>query len=236
MAVHIDNILWRTITKIIKGDTNERAFYLVGFSDGENYYVIESFEIQYKTKTQACIVSDPYGRLILSSSLPAGVSIIGVSHSHPFDYSNEKPKPSTMDLSFVYNYKEEIIMTINSTGKASAVRFSEDLEELDIKVRDFPEKPKVLRIKGVYMVFPWWASDEMIRLKAPRLYGEILYRLHFHAYLKGKRKIVVPPYEWFFVRQKYAIPHVAFGKLRNIAKEYLLNNSVTKFAQNVHSQ
>lgn len=234
LIIHIDSKLWRAILKITNDESYEKAFYLIGFSGDEDYYVLECFEIKYQTRTQGSIISDPYSRLILSSSLPAGIRILGIAHSHPFDRTKE-PKPSSVDLDLAYERKGEVIVTISSIGGASAIAFLENFKKLDIKIESFSEEPKILRVKDMYMVFPWWFPDNLISLQVPRLYGEMLYRLYFHAQVKEDMEIVPPEHEWFFVKQKYAIPHIAFGKLRETTMEYLLNNSITRLAQDIDS-
>ena len=226
MTLHIDSELWERMLKIIQENQHECAFYLIGFDNSEKKYVIELFEVLYSSKSSTHIISDPIGRLLISNSLPGGIKILGIAHSHPFDRS-ESPRPSSIDIELAEEYKGEIIITVSIAGGATAIRFGEGYELVNIVVENFPEDLKIIKAEDLYFVFPWWENDDMIKLRVPRLCGELIYRLYLHSRFDGK-KIHIPQYEWFFVQQKYRIPHIAFGEVREAIKNYLLNNSITK--------
>ncbi len=229
MAIYIDATLWKKMIKIIRQTPYERAFYLIGFYNDNESYVIEIFEVLYQSSSITHIISDPYGRMLISNSLPAGIKLLGIAHSHPFDQSS-KPEPSSIDLELAREYEGDIIITMNPTGEATAVKFAGDYEDVRIKIEDFPRELRIIRVDDIYFVFPWWLQDTTIKLRIPQLYGEIMYRLYFHSYFDGKR-IIIPEYEWFYVKQKYSIPHIAFGNTRDLTKRYLLENSITKLLQ-----
>ncbi len=207
MRVLLDNRLWDKILSDIKSDRLERAYYLVGLVFRGDMIVYEAFEMRYVERGEVFLASDPMGRILITNSLPGGLRVLGILHSHPFDKSNG-PQPSSVDLELAREYDNDIIMTVNPQGYSTAVRYIDgDIEFININIKRYSsEQPDILKIGDTYFVVPREMSIIERKLYVPRMFAQYMYRVYMAGRFDGSR-IILPEYRWVWIRQVFDIPH-----------------------------
>ena len=221
MKILFEETLWMELLSDIKEEPLERAYHLVGSRFRDKLIVYEIFEFRYVDRSPSFVVSDPMGRILLTNSLPAGLRILGIVHSHPFDNS-ENPKPSAIDIELAKEYYGEAIVTINNAGYATAVIYEDDgLIDINIEVRRLDtEKPEIVYLQNTYCVVPTLMTVFERKMYFPRFYAEDIYRLYLMS-TYDKEGIRPPTYRWIWVRQVFEIPHKIFEGTMG-EKQYVL--------------
>ncbi len=209
MTIYIDYRLWDILIEEFRKTYVERGYYLVGFRYHDNFYVYEAFEFAYSDQSEVFIESDPLVRMFLINTLPAGLNILGVIHSHPFDTS-DSPEPSSIDIALCREYEEEIVLTVSRTGGVKAIVFNGDIAPLEVKIKKFDsERPHVIRVKIPYTyfcVFPYFVSQFEKKLYIPKIIAEHIYRIYLAGRYNGK-KLTLPKFLWVWIKQIFALPH-----------------------------
>jgi len=228
LKLYIDERLWVRILALIEETTLERGFYIVGSRIRDMLIAYEAFEFGYETQEEALIISNPFGRIYLANSLPIGLDLVGILHSHPFNHSSF-PQPSSIDIELCREYSGSLVLTANPLGNISAI-LVEDNEIFDVPViikHYDDEKPKIFRLNDLYCVLPSIATQNERRIYLPRLYAKHIYKIYLMAEVRDNR-IIPPKFRWIWVKQIYSIPHMIFnGDLGRLQYEMILNNPIT---------
>jgi len=222
--------LWSAIEGIVKSDKLERAFYIIGFSWRGKLIIYDLVEFKYKERSQTHVLGDPHQKALLIQSLPPGLKLLGILHSHPFDKG--KPSFSSIDMRDFSEFGEGLFIVVSgSMDHYSLFMSSEGSEECRLIVRDLEdvERPQTLIINGRWkLIVPAGLSKWELEKYALIYLSEIVTRetvlgkLIIHG---GYADLVLPDYcdvvkSWNLFRIPYRL--YIHGDTKDVLKEVKL--------------
>ena len=170
------NFFWNRLSTIISKEDTERAFYLVGTEWRNKTLIYDLVEFSYRSKSEVYVESNPEQIALLTQSLPAGLKIIGILHSHPFTTS--LPTFSEIDVSDFKKYESGLFIVVSKSLKYKAmVKESSDFIETDIIIKDLEkeEEPSLIKIgKRWNIIIPKGATKWEIQSILPQFFSDLV--------------------------------------------------------------
>lgn len=152
--------LWNLIKRIITSDDLERAFYIIGSSWRDKLIVYDLVEFRYRERSKTHILGDLHQKALLIQSLPPGLKLLGIIHSHPFNH--DEPSFSEIDMRNFSEFGDGLFIVVSgSMNHYSLLMSGGERKECHLIIRDLnnDERPKILLVNGRWkLVIPAGSS------------------------------------------------------------------------------
>lgn len=179
-----NRVVMEQIEHHLEVDTSNREVYgwLLGYDDGNNVHILASMPcFNYDVQTVIAARPTPEEINLLSSSLPEGLGVVGIYHSHPDEVFHSKTDDNTV-FGFGSTYSNFVSLVTNREGVVKVYRIL-DLEDKIIRrvnydVKKVTKPPKLsfsLQVAGKALVdkeYPFPSLTTGIRKQIEEIFAQ----------------------------------------------------------------
>ncbi len=212
--------LWRDIFSEIKRSSREKGFYLIGFNwvSKSRIIIYDAIEFNYTNASETYIESNPNQKVLLYLSLPAGLNLLGILHSHPFEKGT--PRFSSIDMkNFEESYEEGLFIVVSADGAYNALfKTFDTIYNVELKIVDFEQyyEPKCYRLGRWNLIVPNGFSKRELEFYSPFYISEIMNKeigMIRIEWINDYAKIILPKF-YDVVREEslYKLPYRIYYK------------------------